>query len=122
MRARPLAPDGVDYGVVRRVSPPDRARRALEPSMEPIAPSTCVVVLAYIDPGLGSILLQVLVGGGVAAAFFFKNTWRRIGGFISSLGGGGRPPVASRGPGDDAPDGAPAPEGGEPDPRTSPRG
>lgn len=32
----------------------------------------------YIDPGLGSQLLQYLIAGGVALAFVVKLEWKRI--------------------------------------------
>ena len=38
--------------------------------------------LAYIDPGSGTLLLQVIVAGALAVPFFFRrvigDTWRRI--------------------------------------------
>jgi hypothetical protein len=33
---------------------------------------------AYIDPGTGSIVLQMLVAGALGAAFAVKRFWRRI--------------------------------------------
>jgi hypothetical protein len=39
-------------------------------------------VLAYIDPGSGSLLLQALVAGLLAIPFFFRRT---IGGFIHRI-------------------------------------
>lgn len=35
-------------------------------------------VLAYLDPGSGSLILQVLAGGVAAVAVSFKVFWRRI--------------------------------------------
>ncbi len=35
-------------------------------------------VLAYLDPGSGSIILQVLVGGAAAAAVTAKLYWSRL--------------------------------------------
>lgn len=35
-------------------------------------------VLAYLDPGTGSIILQILAGGVAAAAVTGKLFWRRI--------------------------------------------
>ena len=39
-------------------------------------------LLAYIDPGSGSMLLQVLLAGALAIPFFFRrvigDTWHRI--------------------------------------------
>jgi hypothetical protein len=38
--------------------------------------------LAYIDPGSGTLLLQVILAGALAVPFFFRrvigDTWRRI--------------------------------------------
>jgi len=39
-------------------------------------PDTC---LAYIDPGTGSILLQVLLGGLVGIGLFFRRAIFRVG-------------------------------------------
>ena len=35
-------------------------------------------VLAYLDPGSGSMLLQLLLGGAAAAGVGLKMTWRRL--------------------------------------------
>jgi hypothetical protein len=42
-------------------------------------------ILAYIDPGSGSLLLQAIVAGLLAIPFFFRRT---IGGFVGRLRGG----------------------------------
>lgn len=42
------------------------------------------LVLAYIDPGSGSLLLQALLAGLLAIPFFFRRT---IGGFVSRIRG-----------------------------------
>lgn len=34
--------------------------------------------LAYLDPGSGSLLLQLLLGGAAAAGIGLKMTWRRV--------------------------------------------
>jgi len=34
--------------------------------------------LLYIDPGTGSLILQMLIGGIVASVLFFKRGWRKI--------------------------------------------
>jgi hypothetical protein len=39
-------------------------------------------VLAYLDPGSGSLILQVLAGGVAAVAVSFKVFWRRITSFF----------------------------------------
>jgi hypothetical protein len=36
------------------------------------------VVLAYIDPGSGSLVIQVLIAGLVAAPIFFRRQIRRV--------------------------------------------
>jgi hypothetical protein len=33
-------------------------------------------VLAYLDPGAGSLLLQSLIAGGAGLIVFFKHMWR----------------------------------------------
>ncbi|MGH3665213.1 MAG: hypothetical protein ACRDU8_03800 [Egibacteraceae bacterium] len=38
---------------------------------------------AYIDPGSGSLILQVLVGAAMAASLGVKVFWRRISGFFA---------------------------------------
>jgi hypothetical protein len=35
-------------------------------------------VLAYLDPGSGSMLLQLILGGVAAAGIGLKMTWRRV--------------------------------------------
>ncbi len=37
-----------------------------------------VTVLAYLDPGTGSMVLQLLVGGILGGAFLIKLQWLRI--------------------------------------------
>jgi hypothetical protein len=55
-------------------------------------------VLAYIDPGVGSILIQVLVAGLVGALFAIKRGWHQITTFFALLLGRKSP----RAPGEDA--------------------
>jgi len=38
----------------------------------------CLQVLAYLDPGTGSMLVQILVGGVAAAAVAIKLYWYRL--------------------------------------------
>jgi hypothetical protein len=33
---------------------------------------------AYLDPGTGSLVLQMWIGGWLAGAFFLRAFWRRI--------------------------------------------
>jgi hypothetical protein len=40
---------------------------------------------AYLDPGSGSFILQLLIASLVGAAFILKTYWRRIIGFFSKL-------------------------------------
>ena len=39
-------------------------------------------VLAYLDPGSGSVILQAIVGGTAAVAVTFKLWWRRLLSFL----------------------------------------
>ena len=39
-------------------------------------------VLAYLDPGTGSMILQVVAGGVAAVAVAGKIYWRRLKGFL----------------------------------------
>lgn len=40
---------------------------------------------AYLDPGSGSFILQLLIASLVGAAFIIKTYWRRINGFFRQL-------------------------------------
>lgn len=35
-------------------------------------------IIAYLDPGSGSLVLQMLIGGILGAIVFFKLMWQRI--------------------------------------------
>ncbi len=37
-----------------------------------------VLNILYIDPGTGSLILQVILGGVITFMMFFKTTWRKI--------------------------------------------
>ena len=39
--------------------------------------------LAYLDPGTGSYLIQILVGGGLGLTFIIKQYWSTIRSFFS---------------------------------------
>jgi hypothetical protein len=39
-------------------------------------------ILLYIDPGTGSLLLQILAGGAIASVVFFKRIWYSITGIF----------------------------------------
>ena len=41
--------------------------------------------LAYIDPGTGSLVLQMIAGGVAAAAVTAKLYWRRVRGVFASV-------------------------------------
>lgn len=41
------------------------------------------VILAYIDPGAGSLLIQLLIGGVAGLAALVKLRWRRIRSYFS---------------------------------------
>jgi hypothetical protein len=45
-------------------------------------------ILAYIDPGSGSLLLQAILAAVISVPFFFR---RSIGGVLHRLRGGSRP-------------------------------
>jgi hypothetical protein len=42
-------------------------------------------VLAYLDPGTGSFILQMLIASLIGIFFFFKNFWRKVRLFITGL-------------------------------------
>jgi hypothetical protein len=46
-------------------------------------------LFAYVDPGAGSVILQVLLSGIAAAAFTAKHWWRKLRDAIRKL----RPPL-----------------------------
>ena len=46
---------------------------------------------AYIDPGSGSYIFQLIVAGALGAAFAVKVFWRRIWSFVSGLFGRRQP-------------------------------
>jgi hypothetical protein len=54
------------------------------PDLEPVAleQSTMTTVLAYLDPGSGSMILQILAGGLAAVAVTAKLYWRRLTRFL----------------------------------------
>ena len=58
-------------------------------------------ILAYIDPGSGSLLLQALLAGLLSIPFFFRRT---IGGFIHRLRGGSDEPSTAEPSSPDAED------------------
>jgi len=52
--------------------------------LEAAVVTVCLLVVfskatqAYVDPGTGSYVLQVMIAGILAAAFLMKSTWRKI--------------------------------------------
>ncbi|MDD5706836.1 MAG: hypothetical protein PHR35_13010 [Kiritimatiellae bacterium] len=49
----------------------------------------CFLHLGYLDPGTGSVALQLIVGGLLGAALVVKTFWRRIVGIFKR----GNPPA-----------------------------
>lgn len=41
-----------------------------------------VILLAYLDPGSGSFIIQMLLAGGLGLAFLIKTYWRKIKGLF----------------------------------------
>lgn len=39
--------------------------------------------LLYIDPGTGSLILQMIIGGIIASTLFLKRGWKKIVSFFS---------------------------------------
>jgi hypothetical protein len=56
-------------------------------------------ILAYIDPGSGSLLLQAIVAGLLAIPFFFRRT---IGDFVHRIRGGSETAEKPDAPGPDS--------------------
>jgi hypothetical protein len=48
-----------------------------------------VLVLAYLDPGTGSIVIQALVGGVLGGLLVIKLFWRKIVAFLTGKRGAG---------------------------------
>jgi len=42
------------------------------------------MIVAYLDPGTGSILFQALVGAALASLFTLKIFWSRVKNFVAS--------------------------------------
>ena len=45
-------------------------------------------LLAYIDPGVGSMLLQFMIGSMLGAVFFFRRAFWRVMGLMTGGSGG----------------------------------
>jgi len=50
-----------------------------------LLPLTSESVHAYIDPGTGSLIIQILIASAVGAAFLIKIFWRQVKTFVSNL-------------------------------------
>lgn len=48
-----------------------------------IFPTAQVMLLAYLDPGSGSFIVQMLLAGGLGLAFLVKTYWRKIKGLFT---------------------------------------
>jgi|WetSurMetagenome_2_1015567.scaffolds.fasta_scaffold07133_2 hypothetical protein len=46
---------------------------------------TLKFILLYLDPGTGSLIIQLLIAGVTAVLFFFRNVREKIFGFIKNL-------------------------------------
>lgn len=46
-----------------------------------------VIVMAYLDPGSGSFIIQMLLAGGLGLAFLLKTYWRKIKGLFQKNNG-----------------------------------
>ena len=45
-------------------------------------------VMAYLDPGTGSLILQMLIAGALAALFYIRFAWDRTRDFLARIFGG----------------------------------
>ena len=66
--------------------------------------------LAYIDPGSGSFIIQILIGAAAGAGLAIATFWRRIRTFFARRKEGGSTPDAPSTPGDSAPGSTPGTE------------
>jgi hypothetical protein len=69
---------------------------------------------AYIDPGSGSMILQMILGGLAAAAVFLKMFWHRVLVFLHIRKPDEHPATDAAGPGSTASASGPAERSGEP--------
>ena len=50
----------------------------------------CVIPLfAYIDPGAGSYIIQIIIAGSLTIAFVLKTQWRRLVALVKKMRGKG---------------------------------
>ena len=50
-----------------------------------LLPLTSESVHAYIDPGTGSLIIQILIASAVGAAFLIKIFWGKVKAFLNNL-------------------------------------
>ncbi len=43
------------------------------------------MLATYLDPGTGSLMLQILIGSAMAGLFAIKMFWRQLTGFVAGL-------------------------------------
>lgn len=48
------------------------------------------MIFAYIDPGLGGLVVQSIIAGCLTAVYFFRNSFAKLFGFVKRLFGGGK--------------------------------
>jgi hypothetical protein len=53
-------------------------------SWNPAGLSKVQPLFAYLDPGSGSMALQVIIAGLLSSAFFLKSSWTRVRTWISA--------------------------------------
>jgi hypothetical protein len=44
----------------------------------PTGPFSGLLPILYLDPGSGSMIIQLLVAGALAALFFFRGYWKKL--------------------------------------------
>lgn len=47
-----------------------------------------ILMIAYIDPGLGGLVVQSLIAGCLTVIYFFRNSFAKLFGFVKRLFGG----------------------------------
>ena len=45
-------------------------------------------MIAYIDPGLGGLVVQSIIAGCLTAIYFFRNTFYKLFSFVKGIFGG----------------------------------
>lgn len=64
--------------------PPSAARARLPQDIDGVTTMNMLPLLGYIDPGTGSFLLQLLIGGLLGGIATIKLWWGRVRGFFRS--------------------------------------